>query len=93
MPRGKRTEALTPDQARRLNEYRLDRSLSVYTLRSAMDPPFKAHTLQRAMDGYPIWEPYHHFLSNWIEAHCPGPKLPPAPPPSGRDRAAGEREE
>jgi len=58
-----------------------------------MEPPFKARTLQRALDGYPVWEPYHHFLVQWIEANCPARKLPPSPPMGGKDRAAGEREE
>jgi len=99
--RGRRTANLTREQAERLNRWRCDKGWSVGQLRLSLlqsDPPIRLsrRVLQRALDGGPVWEVYAQRLSDWIAQHCP-PRMPQltgtAAELSGKDRAAGEREE
>jgi hypothetical protein len=96
--RGPRTEALSQAQVRFLTDYRYQHGLSVHVLPRAMEAPFKWQTMQKALDGKPISDRFHHFIVEWIKRHQPVEVVTKteafeAPPLSGKDRAAGERAE
>lgn len=91
IPRGPRTDCLSREQIRFLEDYRYNYGLSVWALPRALDAPFKARTMQKALDGKPVRSDIYRFLVEWIDAHK---TLPPAPAGlDAKQRAAGEREE
>ena len=93
IPRGPRTAALSQAEIKFLRDYRYNNGLSVYTLPRAMGAPFKRRVMQKALDGQPILDRYHHFIVEWVAAHQPAPALPPAGELDRKSAAAGEREE
>jgi hypothetical protein len=79
--------ALSRDQIRRLDSYRVARRLDVPQLNLAMSAPFVWHTLFRALHGKPVRQRNHQFIVQWIERF-----LPEKPVVDGKAAAAGNGE-
>jgi hypothetical protein len=58
-------------------------------LRSAMAIGCSWETVQKALQGLPVWEQHHFYIAQWIERYLPAP---PAPV-DGKSAASGERDE
>lgn len=74
MPPGRQSRSLRPDEASRLKRFQIQRRFTVPQLKLAMDAPFTWQTLQRALQGLPIWEANHQFIVEWMAVHCPAPQ-------------------
>jgi hypothetical protein len=79
MPHGRPSQALRKDQIDRLEQYRRENgNLGLPRLNRTMGSPFKWRTLQRALEGRPVWDLNYEFIVAWIERMCPpAPELPP----------------
>jgi len=86
---GRRSKPLSPEDIRRLKEYRDARRLAIPQLKLAMDAPFKWQVLVRALAGDPIWELNHKFIVEWLDVCCPKKQ---ASLFDGKAAASGERE-
>jgi hypothetical protein len=77
MSRGRQTRKLTADQIRRLEEFRrashdgAPHGYSLPLLRTAMGARFGWATLQKALQGRPVWELSHAYIVQWIERYLP----------------------
>lgn len=78
MPRGKRSQALRPDQIKRLERFRVARRLSIVQLNAAMGgrQNFTWEVLDRALKGKPVAEINHRIIVDWMERHVPEEKAP-----------------
>lgn len=96
MPNGRQTRRLTEDQIERLDKFRRaahDSARGGYSfpqLKLAMSAPFGYKTLGKALKGLPVWDLHHSWIVSWIERYLGKPAQPAI---SGKDAAAGEREE
>jgi hypothetical protein len=95
MPRGRQTRTLRPDQIKRLEAFKraphdgAPHGYSLPQLRSAMALGCSWETLQKALQGLPVWDMHHTYIAEWIERY-----LPAAPAAvDGKAAASGEREE
>lgn len=93
IPRGPRTAALSQAEIKFLREYRYQHGLSVYSLPTAMGAPCKWKTMQKALDGKPITERFHHFIVTWIAEHQVVKAALAAAAVDGKSAGAGERAE
>lgn len=97
MTRGRTSKVLSVADRRRLRKFqeehsrRLGVSVGLPQLRTSMSAPFSWETLQRALNGKPIWESYHEFIVAFLDRHVPSEQH--ALPMDYKSRAAGEREE
>lgn len=95
MPRGRQTRELTRDQIQRLEKFRrashegAPHGYSVALLRTAMGARFSPETLQKALQGLPVWILYHAYIVEWLDRYVP------APPAvlDGKAMSSGERDE
>jgi hypothetical protein len=71
MALGRRSRALTQRQIERFKafQYRMNRTMP--QMRLVMAAPFAWRTLQRAVDGKPVWELSHAFIVNWLDRFAP----------------------
>jgi hypothetical protein len=94
MPRGRRSQKLSPEHIARLKKFQNHHAYSVPQLKAAMGEgaPFKWGVLQRAIDGGAVWELSYEYIVQWLDRYVP---VPPAPRAAldGKSRAAGEQEE
>jgi hypothetical protein len=73
MPRGRQSKTLRPDQIESLEKFRrmphddAPHGYSIPRLCTAMGAHFKWVTLQRALEGLPIWDLHYGFIAHWIE--------------------------
>ena len=94
MPRGRQTRRLTRSQIARLEAFRRARhdgapsGYSLPQLRSAMALGCSWETLQKALQGLPVWYLHNFAIVQWIDRYLE----PETPVRSGKDAAAGERE-
>lgn len=94
MTRGRQTRKLTPSQIGRLETFRRARhegapsGYSLPQLRSAMGIGCSWETLQKALQGLPVWDLHHASIVQWIDRFVPVPEIR-----DGKAAAAGEREE
>jgi hypothetical protein len=92
--KGRQTRILRKDQIERLETFRRtahDGSPAGYSyaqLRLAMGKPCGWETLQRALQGRPVWDLLYYRISEWIERYLP---VSPKPEMDGKTAAAGER--
>jgi hypothetical protein len=95
MTRGRTSKILSVGDRRRLRKFqndharRLGVSIGLPQLRLSMEAPFSWETLQRALDGKPIWHSYHEFIVAFLDHHAPSPQSAM----DFKSRAAGEQEE
>jgi hypothetical protein len=95
MPRGRQTRALTADQVKRLEAFRRSshdgarHGYSLPLLKTAMGIGCSWETLQKALQGLPVWDLHHSAIAAWIERYLPAP----APERDGKAAASGERDE
>ena len=68
---GRRSRPLTTDMIRRLKEFQRAKRYSVPELNSTMAGNFTWSTLQRALDGKPIWELSYEFIEAWLDKFVP----------------------
>jgi len=95
MARGRQTRTLRPDQIARLAafkkaphpEHGAPHGYSFPQLRLAMAIGCSWETVQKALQGLPVWEQHHLYIAQWIERYLPAP---PAPI-DGKAAASGER--
>lgn len=93
MPSGRQSRPLTAGEIERLEDYRFARSLSIPQLKLAMPgAPFKWRTLAAALEGKPIWDLSHRFITEWLEKYVPERKNP-APADGKLASASGGDEE
>jgi hypothetical protein len=97
--KGRRTTRLSQDHAQHMQDWRFGKGYSIDQLRLALDFRISRSTLQRALDGQPVWDVIHGRLVQWIERYCVTPagvvvssRKGPPPPPDGKSAAAGDRE-
>jgi hypothetical protein len=82
MPRGRQSRSLSRSQIRRLEEFRrashegAPHGYSLPQLRSAMAAGFGWRTLQKALQGRPVWDLHHSYIAQWIERFLPAAPLP-----------------
>jgi hypothetical protein len=90
MALGRRSRALTARQIERFKEmqYRFHRTMPEMKL--VMDAPFGWRTLQRAIDGNPVMEMSHKFITDWLEKFAPE-TLSSVVAPDGKSLSTGER--
>lgn len=95
MTRGRTSKVLSVGDRRRLRKYqqehsrRLGVSIGLPQLKLSMEAPFSWETLQRALDGKPIWHSYHEFIVAFLDRHMPHPQSAM----DFKSRASGEHEE
>jgi hypothetical protein len=95
MPRGRTSRALTPHQIERLDRFRRSahdgapHGYSFALLRTAMGARFSPETMQKALQGRPIWVLHHSYIVEWIERYLG--KEPAMR--DGKAAASGERDE
>ena len=95
MARGRQTRKLRPDQITRLETFKraphdgAQHGYSLPQLRLAMALGCSWETLQKALQGLPVWDKHHDYIAQWIE------RFLPAPPAAidGKAAASGERNE
>jgi hypothetical protein len=93
---GRPSKRLNAAHIERLKAYRRQRSptgrsYSYAEMKLTMQAPCNWQTLQRAIEGKPIWEPTYEYIVRWLELH-----MPAKPGPAVRDyksAAAGDRDE
>jgi hypothetical protein len=91
MARGRQTRKLTQDQIQRLEKFRrashdgAPHGYSVALLRTAMGARFSPETLQKALQGLPVWILYHAYIVEWLDRFLPAAGLPV----DGKTAAAG----
>lgn len=97
---GRRCHALTAKQIARLKEVQKKgdgaRPYSVPQLKLAMGGAahFKYETLQRALDGKPVWEMTHSYIVQWLDRFFPEKPVKVDDSQSDRKTAStGEHEE
>jgi hypothetical protein len=77
MPRGRTSRVLSPEQIERLETFRhashegAPHGYSLPLLRSAMGAGFSWETLQKALQGRPVWIMHHAYIVQWIERFLP----------------------
>jgi hypothetical protein len=92
--KGRQTRALRKDQIERLETFRRQAhegapaGYSYAQLRLAMGKPCSWETLQKALQGLPVWDLRYFRINEWIERYLPAS---PKPEPEGKTAAAGER--
>lgn len=79
--------ALSRDQIRRLNAFRMARRLNAAQLNLAMNAPFTWTTLFRALHGKPVRQRNYEFIVHWIERFLPEKALH-----DGKAAAAGDEQ-
>jgi hypothetical protein len=84
--------ALSRDQIRRLDAYRVARHLDTPQLNLAMNAPFSWLTLFRALHGKPVRQRNHHFIVEWIERFLPEKLVREGKTAAANDQQAQERE-
>lgn len=95
MTRGRTSKILSVADRRRLRKFqqqhshRLGVSIGLPQLKLAMEAPFSWETLQRALDGKPIWHSYHEFIVAFLDRAVPDPQSAM----DFKSRAAGDKEE
>jgi hypothetical protein len=95
MARGRQTRKLRPDQVQRLEQFKraahdgAPHGYSLPQLKLAMTLGCSWETLQKALQGLPVWDQHHSHIAQWIERYLPAP---PAPM-DGKSAASGERDE
>lgn len=95
MARGRQTRTLRPDQIARLlafkkaphAEHGAPHGYSFPQLRSAMAVGCSWETVQKALQGLPVWTQHHLYIAQWIERYLPAPLAPV----DGKAAASGER--
>jgi hypothetical protein len=77
MPRGRQTRILCKERIERLEKFRrashegAPHGYSLPLLRSAMAASFGWRTLQKALQGLPIWELHYRYIVQWIDRYLP----------------------
>lgn len=95
MTRGRKSVVLSVGDRRRLRKFqtehgvRLGVSIGLPQLKLSMSAPFSWETLQRALEGKPIWHSYHEFIVAFLDRHAPKPQAAM----DFKTRASGDREE
>ena len=95
MAKGRQARTLRKDQIERLEEFRRashEGALHGYSLpqlRSAMGAGFGWRTLQKALQGRPVWDLSYFYIAQWIERFLPAGK----PVHDGKAAAAGDSPE
>jgi hypothetical protein len=77
---GKPSKALKPEQIKRLLTLQNLRHYSLPELNERMGNPFGWRTLQRAMNGQPVWEMNYRVIVLWIDKFLPAAPDAPAVP-------------
>lgn len=90
-PTGRKSKVLPPDYIKVLLIEQRKLRLSLPELNSRMACPFAWRTLQRALEGKPIWELNHEYIVQWTDKHGFFP--PHASPADFKRAAAGDRDE
>lgn len=68
---GRRSKTLTPEMIERLRRFRSAKRYSIPQLKLAMDAPCNWQTLQRALDGLPVYELTFEFIEGWLDKFVP----------------------
>lgn len=68
---GRRSKTLTAEMIERLQRFRRSKRYSVPQLKLAMVAPCNWQTLQRALDGQPVWELTYEFIETWLDKFVP----------------------
>lgn len=93
-PTGRKSKTLPPDYIKVLLLEQRKLRLSLPELNSRMANPFAWRTLQRALEGKPIWELNHEYIVQWADKHG---FFPPRGSTAGaadyKRAAAGDRDE
>jgi hypothetical protein len=95
MTRGRTSKILSVADRRRLRKFqddharRLGVSVGLPQLNLAMEAPFSWETLQRALDGKPVWHSYHEFIVAFLDRVSPRPQSAM----DFKSRASGDRED
>lgn len=95
MTRGRTSRVLSVGDRRRLRKFQswqeghLGVSIGLPQLKLSMAAPFSWETLQRALEGKPIWHSYHEFIVEFLDLHIPNAQASM----DFKSRASGEREE
>ena len=95
---GPQTRALSPDQVRRLEKFRMaahegaPHGYSLPLLRTAIGAQFGWRTLKKALQGRPVLVLHYAYIVQWMDRFLAGPS-DGQQPMDFKSRAAGEREE
>jgi hypothetical protein len=95
MPRGRQARQLSKSQIERLEEFRraphegARHGYSLPQLRLAMGAAFGWRTIQKALQGRPVWDLHYTYIAQWIDRYLPPVKLAR----DGKAAAAGEDKE